>query len=208
MKRTCFFYLLLPIAVLKVPRQQSTRRLFPTVPCVKVNNRVRAFFFLCDTPGTSSHPHPEGGPCMSQYHTLLFCTWATFPLPAAGSFSCSRPRCTLEGRVTMRRKFGPRSISVERALNIQSRNQSKAITEWPCVLPPPPNTLGIRIFVFMNCCTCITPPFELFTCGSHSITAAALQPLAFGPVTKGASLCVGVCVPLYVSASVFACVPR
>ena len=51
----------------------------------------------------------------------VFCASPSFSLPAAGLFSCSRPRGTQGARVYTRLRFGPRPRSVARALGVQSR---------------------------------------------------------------------------------------
>ena len=74
--------------------------------------------------------HSYHVPC---YHVTLYqidfsCTSPSFSVPAAGLFSCSRPRGTQTVHVYNRRKFGPRPRSVARSLGVQSRENWRVTT--------------------------------------------------------------------------------
>ena len=78
------------------------------------------------------------------YQMHLLCTSATFSVPIAGLFSRFRLRGK-QGALYTRRKFGPRPVSVARALGVQSRANWQEITGSLSAEPGPRETTETHI---------------------------------------------------------------
>ena len=124
----------------------------------------------------------------------------TVSLPAVGLSSRSRLRGTKGGRVSTRRKFGPRLDSVARALGVQSRASWQVITGSLSAEPQPRRTMETPQFKKINLQllyhVCIAPSLKLSNSllyGSHGQTAVAYQALPFVTATDGASVCTCAC---------------
>ena len=95
----------------------------------------------------ATHPGSQVSSLSSRRGTLrirtkciFFCTSATFSFPAAGLFSRSRLRGTLGARLYTTCKFGPRPVSVARALGIRSHGEL-ALFAGSLPAKPEPSTM-------------------------------------------------------------------
>ena len=121
-------------------------------------------------------------------YTHLFCTLASFALRAEGLLSRSRLRGTHGTRAYTTLQAGPRPGSVARALGVQSR------ASWLVCHAGPwkPHSL---VFFF----PALLQLSSSLLRGSHDTAALAHQALPFVTAADGASVCVCVCVPCFLS---------